>query len=781
MAKLGTSRRGGRLTDEVEAPRRDLDLQDLWRIVQERRLLILFCLAGALILASVFSFLSTPLYQATTTLQVQRYDPDVLTFKEVVGVDPSWAAYSDFYRTQYEILHSRTVLRRAARQIDLVNRPEFVNPKRSPLSWLRSRLFGLFAGKASRGEPREEDRENAAVGLIAGGLTIRPLKESQLVEVSFASPSPELARDVANAVADAYLFLNLQNRFTTTKDAQRFLNLEVKRLEEELRDLEEVYQDATKENLTLALNDNTQDISETALAELHARLIQARGDLALAQARIEALAGASADALPEVLNSPLIGSLRERYAELERRRSLLSERFQPGWPELAQLEEEMAQARARLVLEKEQILRQVREVADSRYQLASAEVDRLEEQVEAQEKVVRAVNRDALEYQSMKAEIDIRREVLDGLIARQSQMETSAQLRSLDDDEVAITAASGNVRVVDAAELPRAPFRPRKVLNLFMAFPLGLGLGLGLTFLLYYLDNTVKDEEEIDRQTGGLALLGQIPLFRPVQLVGRERSSEPEKEVAPQLVSHLTPRSVVADAFKNVRTSLLLASPDRPPRRIMITSCLPGDGKSTVAVNLATVLAQKGQRVLLIDADLRRPTLHQVLGVDNARGLSSFLSGNEELDELIRPTQIPGVDLITSGPMPPNPSELLDSPGLRVLLELGAEGQYDHLVFDAPPAVQVADSVVLATRMEATALVVRLGVTTRDALAQGVARLRQGRARLVGVIVNGLTSRSRSFYDAYSHYQPGDGSAAEGTTEAPPKRSRWRRRRASQG
>lgn len=774
---------GGRLlpVEETEAPRREIDLQALWRILQERRLLILFCLAGAVCVSATVSYLSTPVYKATTTLQVQRYDPDVLTFKEVVGVDPSWAAYSDFYRTQYEILQSRTVIRRAARRLDLVNRPEFVKPRISPLGWLRGRVSSLLSSGDDEAEPGERNREKAAVALIEGGLSVRPLKESQLVEVSFSSPYPELARDVANAVANAYLVLNLQNRFTTTAEAREFLHVEVERLKRELQELEETYQEETKDNLTLALNDNTQDISETALAELHARLIQARGDLAIAQARHEALAGASPDSLPEVLGSPLIASLRERYAELERRHRQLSERFQPGWPELAQLEEEMKQAQARLALEKEQILRQVREVARSRFQVASAEAERLEDQVDAQEKEVREVNRDALEYQSMKAEIEIRREVLDGLIARQSQMETSAQLRSLDDEDGPIAAANGNVRVVDEAELPGAPYKPRKLLNLIMAFPLGLGLGIGLALLLYYLDNTVKDEEEIDRQTGGLAILGQVPLYRPVQLVEKDQGGTAPGEVVPQLASHLAPRSVIADAFKNVRTSLLLASPDRPPRRIMITSCLPGDGKSTVAVNLASVLAQKGHRVLLIDADLRRPTLHSVLGLDNSRGLSSFLSGNEALDELIRPTLIPGVEAMTSGPMPPNPSELLDSPGLRQLLELGGEGRYDFLVFDAPPAVQVADSVILATRMDATALVVRLGVTTRESLSQGVSRLRQGRARLVGVIANGLTSRSRSFYEAYSHYQARGESAESGQPDSRAKRGRWRRRRASQG
>jgi capsular exopolysaccharide synthesis family protein len=711
----------------------ELNLLEYWQILLDRRNVVFVCLGVVLVLGVLITFLSTPQYRAITVIQIERQGPDILTFKDVVGTDPAWNAYQDFYQTQYKILQSRSVLRIAAERLDLMNRPELVTRTGSPVGRLIKWARGLVSG------PREEaDQVEVAMAFIAGGLSIAPVRSSHLVEVRFTDRDPDLARDIANAVADSYQQFNLTSRYDTTNQASEFLTKEVARLESEIAALERRLQVYSTEKELLAFSDGTTDISEQALADLNARHVEARSRLAINQARYEALRNAPSDSLEEVLNNSLINHLKQQYAEIERRYTQMAERFKPGWPALTQLREELDQTQERLEIETANITRQVVEVAKSHYEQARAEMFNLEQQVEIQKREVQRVSRDAIDYASLKEEIHTRREVLKDLVARQSQTETSGQLRG--------TGAS-NIRVVDRAETPDRPVRPRKAINLVVSLVLGLGLGIGLAVVLHFVDNTIKSEQDLERYAPGLAVLGYVPLFHPLRVVDAEGRKTHEKEPKPDLASHDDPRSGFAEAFKNLRTSLLLASPDHPPRRVVVTSCEPGDGKSTVALNLGIVLTQMGRRVLLVDADLRRPRIQRVVESKNEVGLSSYLSGNATADRLIGATGVPGLDVITSGPIPPNPSELLDSPRLSDLFdELEQRERYDHIIVDSPPALLVADGIILSTKVDATILVVRAAATRRESCVQGVARLQRARARLVGTVLNALSDRPRYYY-----------------------------------
>ena len=384
------------------------------------------------------------------------------------------------------------------------------------------------------------------------------------------------------------------------------------------------------------------------------------------------------------------------------------------------------------------------------------------------------VNRDTIEYAGLKAEIDTRRSVLASLVARRSETETSGQLRE---------TQTSNIRVVDPARTPATAALPRKRLNLVVFLTLGIWLGVALAFVLHYVDNTIKTEADIERYAPGLPVLGRVPMFEPLRVVygqrdgpeqeAQEQGSGKESAGSPDLASHLSPKSSFAEAFKNLRTSLLLASPEQPPRCIHVTSCEPGSGKSTLAINLAIVLTQMGRRVLLLDADLRRPRIHRGLGLSNETGLTNYLSGNADPEQLFQETEIPLLSVITSGPTPPNPSELLESSSLDALLAgLGRSRQFDHVILDSPPTLQVADSLILATRADVTILVVRAGMTSRDSLADSVARLRQGRIQIAGAVFNAVSDRSRYYEHYYRTYGHDAGAPDEGRGERRGIRSR---------
>ncbi len=713
-------------------------LADYWRVVVLRRNVVITCLSAVVALTALYSFLATPQYKATTTLQISRLGPDVLTFKDVVGVDPM--GYLDFYQTQFKIVQSRSVLRLAAERLDLLNRPELTTRKASPLGAV---LKWILSAVASRGSgPKEAaDPLAPAVDFLSAGLSVEPIRNSQLLRVSFTDRDAKLAAEIANAVAEAYQTFNLQSRTSTTAQAADFLTKEVARVQGEIAAAERDLQEYGNSKELVEVGQGFRDISQQALADLNAKLTEARGRFAIAEARWRSVQKASPDSLPEVLNSPLISRLKEEHAAVERRYSQMAERFKSDWPPLQQVQEELAQAIERLNIETETIASRVREVARADYDRARVEVESLSQQVDRQRGEVMRVSRDNITYASLKAEIETKRKVLSDLVTRQSQTETSERLRD---------TQTSNVRVVDAADVPKSPVSPRKAFNLMLSLVLGLALGVVLALLVDQLDATVKDEQDLQR-VASVAVLGHVPLYQPLRAVGADAGAGAPFDPV-DAASHLDPRSPFAEAFRTLRTSFLLASPERPPRTVVVTSFEPSDGKSTVCMNLAIVLTQLDRRVLLVDADQRRPRLHKMLRLPNTVGLSTVLSGNARLEDALQETAMPHLWAVTSGPIPPNPAELLGSTALdQFLVDIQAADRFDHILIDSPPSLQVADGIILASKTDATIVVVRVAKTERTAIQHGVQRVRVSRGHIVGAVLNAATEGRGYYYYAYKH------------------------------
>jgi capsular exopolysaccharide synthesis family protein len=706
-------------------------LRDYGRVLSERRNVVITCLVLVVAFTALFSFLAVPQYLATTTIQIERKSPEALSFGEATSSD--YYDHQDFYQTQYRVLQSRSVLRLAAERLDLPNRPEFATRKGSPLGRLYNWGMDLVS---SPGKAGPEDPWRRPTNFMENGLTVEPVRNSKLVKLSFVDRDKQLCADAANAVAEAFEQFNTDTRFTTSSQAREFLTKQVARLQSEIAEEERQLQEYGTEKEILALSNGTQDISEKALGDMNAKYIEAKGRLALTQARFESTANGSAESLPEVLANPLITELKKQYAEVERNHSQMSERFKPDWPPLQQLQVELDRAKERLNIETESIARQVRSVAKADYAKVKNEVEFLGQQVTSQKGEVQRVGRDAIEYASLKAGIETKRKILTDLLTRQSDNETTRALKD--------TQAS-NMRVVDRAEVPRGPFKPDITFNLLLSIFFGLGLGAGAALLLNYLDNTVKSELDIQRYAA-VPALGFIPLYQPLHVVG-EKEPKSTSQYAADVACHADTHSSFAEAFKSLRTAFLMASPERAPRHVVITSCEALEGKSTVATNLAIALTQLGRRVVIVDADLRRPRVHKVLGIANDQGLSSFLSGNADASEIVQESGIPNLRVVTSGPLPPNPSELLASKALETFLEkLDEHGAFDHVFFDSPPLLQMADAVLLANRMDATILVTREGRTTHQALASGAKRLRQSHARILGAVLNAVVERFGNYY-----------------------------------
>jgi len=719
-------------------------VRDYLRVLGERKPVVITCFGLVVAATALFTFLEHPLYRATATIQIERNAPEALNFGQLTGSD--YYEYQDFYQTQYKVLQSRTVLRIAAQKLDLPNRPTYAQRKGTPIGRLIAWGANLFLGGAGATGP--PDTWLAPTNFMAQRLTVEPVRNSKLVRLTFEDRDRQLSADAANAVADAYETFNTTTRYTTSDQAREFLTDQVGRLQSEIAKEEQELQDEGKQKEILSLSDSTQNIAEKALGDMNARYIEARGRLAVAQARYEAVANGDPDSLPEVLQSQLITDLKMQYADIERRYNQAAERFKADWPPLQQMQEELDGAANRLEVETDTIARQVRSVAKAEYAKVRDEVENLGRQVDAQKIEVQRVAGNAIGYAGLKADIETKRKILNDLLTRQSETDTTSRLKG---------GPASNMRIVDRAEIPRAPFKPNKPLNLALSVLFGLLLGAGAALLLNYADNTVKTEQDIQRHAG-VPALGFIPLYQTLHVVGEGEKKTSGSQYAADVACHTDSRSSFAEAFKSLRTAFLLASPERAPRHVVVTSCEPLDGKSTVITNLAIALTQIGRRVVIVDADLRRPRVHKVFGITNEIGLSSFLSGNAPVEEVVRDSGVPNLQVVTSGPVPPNPSELLASKALEAFMEsLETVGPFDHVFFDSPPLLQMADAVLLATCMDATILVAREGRTIHQSLSSGVKRLRQSRARILGAVLNAVVERfGNYYYYRYHRDEPGE-------------------------
>jgi len=715
-------------------------LLEYWAVLRRRRAVVALAVATVTATALVGSFLTEPLYRATVTLQVERQNPEILTFRDLATVDYSFAAYSDFYQTQYKILASDAVARRAVRRLGLADHPLF--ERDGSRTSLRAWLASLWPGPKREGEPSPED---IAVARLLASLEVDPVRNSQLVLVSWVSPDPELSSRVANAIADAYIQFNLEAHTSVSDQASEFLVGQVDALRKEIAALEATLQGYGEAKRIVTIDD-ANNITLKALSEIARRRTEAQAALAEKEATYRAVSNAPDEALPEVLRSDLIARLKHDYATLEAQYREKSGRFKEDWPELETLRAKLEQARARLEEETAEIARRVRLAAEADYRKALAEVRNLDALLAEQERAAQRLKRDAVEFANLQAEIQKKRETLSALMARQNEMVLATRLRDLD-------ATSTNIRIVDPARPPTAPFRPKLKLNLLLGLLFGLGLGIAAAFFLDYLDNTIKSPAELEGIVG-------LPVLAVVPRHGATGSARPRiawREAVPadsgaDLVSHRERSAPASEAYRQLRTALLLSSPGHPPRTVLITSALPEEGKSATAVNLAIVLAQLGRRVLLVDTDLRRPRFERIFRVPSERGLSNWLSGLEtDPASVVFPTDIAGLDVLPSGPIPPNPSELLNSREFAAAGPALAGLGYDHVVFDSPPLLSVADPVLIAAAAEATLVVVRAGTTPRESLRLGVEKLRQAGIRPIGIVFNDLDLRGVGYYGSYGY------------------------------
>ena len=723
-----------------------LTLKDLGRIVLKYKWTLLLVVGMALMAAAVKTFLSTPVYRSTVILQIDRATPRVVRFEndpeqERLGNDDAISM-----RTQQELLKSRSLAERvidelrldrsgarAQNSLALDSAPTVT--EENPQSGLETKgdyLDRLIAGYRKMTNPSSRSNEvlgrEAVIGEFLGSLTVEPVRSSRLVKLHVDNTDPALAARIANTAVQAYIAMAMERRLEGTSYAKNFLEDQIKQVKAKLEESERRLSAYAQTNQIVTLDEKTSAINQTyveyasALAKAEQETIKAGAVLAEMQRNPEASAA--------VVDNKTIQAFKERRARLHVEYQENLRIFKPDFPKMLQLKAQIAEIDS-------QIQGEVVAVGGSlkaQFDAVARQESQIRDKLTQTRKAVLTTQEQSIDLNLLKREVDTNRQLYDNLLQRFKEVGISANI------------SSNNISVVDSAEPPLFPHKPNLATNLLIGLIAGVLLGAAIVVALEVMDDSIKYPDEVERVLG-LPLMGVIPKLR-----GKRSSTRP---IAMEV--HDDPRSALAEAYRSVRTALQFSTAEGAPKRLVVTSTTRNEGKSTTSLALAINFAQMGQRVLLIDADMRNPTVHKLLGIPNEFGLSNLLSSDHRGDKMITATSVPNLSVLTAGPVPPNPVDLLTGPKLLLLLNITAALGIDYVIVDAPPMLGLADSVVLGNQLQNILFVVQASSTRKAHIRNALRRLRQAGLVPRGVVLTQAVSQVMSYdYESYYGYRAAD-------------------------
>jgi len=735
-----------------ELPSQESAVGEYLRILSKRKWVVVSCLLTIFSLVAIASLRMTPVYEAAGTIAINKPD-STLNFKDSATFSLDYYDPTEL-ETEVKILQSDLLALQVIKELNLDRRPEFGGSKPQLPSSLD------LAPDPLQGD---SGRASSLLGGFKGSLKVSLSPNTRIVEIRYRSADKQMAANVVNTLMQTYVENNFKARFESTMQASDWLSKQLVDLQMKVETSQEKLVRYQKEHEILGM-DEKQNIITNKLDELNKELTSAESERMDKEAVYQLIQSGDPDAVASGVagidggggsgsqsGSMLLESLNAKAADLRIQAADLNTQFGPSYPKLLQINNQLKEIDVQIQGERKKIVSKVRGL----YMASLQRENMLRDALEKQKQEANKLNESAIEYSLLKRDVETNRQLYEGLLEKLKEAGVSAGLKS------------NNFRIVDSARVPTGPIEPNVPRNLGFAFILGSMSGIGLAFLLEGLDNTVRTTEQA-QMISGLPSLGMIPLGSKSNRedANPKRLALAASKEAVELVSQARPHSQMAESYRALRTSLLLSNLGAPPRVIMVTSALPQEGKSTTSINTAVVLAQKGVQVLLIDADLRRPSIHKTLGMGPRSGLSNVLTGSTTLQQAIAvSTVLPNLHILPAGTPPPNPAELLASANMKEVLDELRE-KYDHIVVDTPPTLSVTDAVVLSPRADAIVLVIRSGQTTKQSLRRARDILMQVNARVSGVLLNAVDLSSPDYYYYYeykgkysSYYRDSDSSS----------------------
>ena len=757
-----------------------IDFHQYWRTVSKHLSMIVAIFAGVTLLTIIRVLMETPLYTAQSTILIKPGTPQIFGTQVLGGDNSESGDQSDFYenynKTQYEILKSRSLAVSAIKGDGLEKTltsgggksPGLISSARTAVGHFFKGIFGRSSGKKSlpvshSARESEDGVSGAAIGAYMSGLSIKPVTDTNLVNIVFTTPDGELSARLANAHAHAYIRQGIELHSQANEEAQKFLEQKLVDLKEKLQKSEYALNRYRRDQGIvpgLMSLDGKETIVLDRLTELSKGLTEAQVARLEIEAKVQMIHNHQYDALPEVHEDKMLADLRSSYDAMSTEYAGMAKQFKPDYPPLAQLQAKRDQVQRAM----DQETRRVTASIESSYQEAKGKEDRLQEEMDKSRTHALGLNDAAVEYAILQREVDTNRDLYNSVLQRMKDVGLAAEARS------------SNVVIVDEAQPSTSPSSPQMSKSVTTSAVLSLAGAVALAFLLEFLNNRLKTPEEVEQYLR-LPNLAVVPVFSYVEersrdglkaiRMARKTVDSTRKTVDPnsvptllsrghprELIGASNPYSVHGEAYRTLRTGILLSRAGAPPKLILMTSTTSGEGKTVTSTNTAVLFAHTGAKVLLIDADLRRPRCHRVFSMDKEPGLTEVLTGGRAVFEMIRPTQVEGLSILTSGSLPPNPTELLGSEKMKKILgELATS--FDFIVLDSPPVLPVSDSVLLSTIVDGVVVVVNSSTTAKQQIRVACARLKYARSKIFGIVLNKVNLQSpeyKYYKNYYFHY-----------------------------
>jgi polysaccharide biosynthesis transport protein len=722
----GLTVRGPFVTLDV-APR-EPHLLDYLMILRRHQWLIVSFLLALVTVVTIATFRMQPVYEATTRIEIDRENTNFLPF---AGNDP-YGVYQDledYIETQSKILVSETLAMQTIKSLNLDQDPRFGGRPLDPGA------LEVTAAKNGVQSPPP------ALGAFLSNLSVKRVPNSRLLDVTFETTDPKLAAAIVNTHVNNFIEQNFRSRYEATTQASNWLANQLDELKGKVEAAEDARIKYERDNQIWTI-DEKQDVTTQKLADLNRELTGAQADRINKEAVYQLAQSANYDAIPAVRESPVLQASLKRQGELSDQYTEALNQYGPKFPKVLRIEAQLKEIGELLESEKKSIGVQIQ----AEYQGSRQRELLLKQALDQQKNEAASMADRMVQYNILKREAEANKQLYDGLLQKLKEAGISAGLRS------------SNIRVVDPALMPTGPARPNKSRNITLAVLVGLIGGIGLALLREYLDNTVKNPDDVETLSR-LPSLAVVPAFTNsngdhrgrLQRLMRGSDNGVQERVA--LLSHSEPQSQISEAFRALRTSLLLSQADRPPQVILVTSALPHEGKTTAAVNIGVTLAQLGDSTLLVDGDLRKPGISRALRMADGKhtGLSSYLAGATTLDVVTVPHPlIRNLHAIPTGPVPPNSADLLSSHRLtEMMCEL--RKRYKFIVIDSPPIMAATDAVILSALVDGVLLVVRSGETPKEAFTRTRELLNSVNSRVLGVVLNAVDSHSPGYYQSYRY------------------------------
>ena len=747
-----------------------INLREIWRIIRKRKWLIVCITVIVTTLVTIEAYRAKSIYKASAFIEIGKDSPTVRSAASGMVIQ----ADDDLYYPQLSIntnlfrLTSEPLLEEVVVDLKLDQNPKFVEPTRrsfweavqtvlnratfkKPEPEPPTTVGGLISGPQNKlaRTPEEHEKLGPFVSMVAGGLVAEQVKETRTLKVTFTHTDPIICAAVANSVAQDFIDQNFENKTERFTGASRWLDATTRELKSKLERAEQDLTDYTRSHNIFA-TEGKETLTTDKLTRLHDQATRAETDRVLRQSVYDVVKAGRVSELPAVFSDLKLNKLQtdldEQRGDLEK----LELKYGPEYPAVVETKLRIKNIEAQLAASRKALEDKLK----GEYELAARDERSLKVSLDKAKGEAVKQNQDAIQYNILKQEVDTAKSMYTDFLQKTSQA------------KVEVAQQHNNMRVIQPARVPGAPVGPGRFRTIMIGLFLSLLGGAGVAYFLEYLDNTIKTVEDVGRYVQ-LPSLGVIPAMAAATsrklggiglgrnlIVGREKDKEPrEFPSASESLTVFDNRSSAAEAYRVVRTSMLLSAAGNPPKTILVTSGQAGEGKTTTVVNTAISLSQLGASVLIIDCDLRRPTTHKIFGVDAEDGLSAYLSNDTDLEGLIHKLQIPNLSLLPCGAIPPNPAELISSPRMKSLLKLLAE-RYDHILIDSPPLINVTDPVILSSMVDGVIMVVHGGKSPRTVVQRARQELLGVGAKIFGVVLNNvdLNRDGYAYYYNYNRY-----------------------------